>query len=119
MLTSHLHARAEASQSAMPVARNDVIAKITNDFNQAFAPFGDPLFSQADRLAHLQTVVREASGLGVWLFSQPCSFEFHWSTASKTSKYITVLPSVIKVYDEQGRPLVVPQTLLAETKAQI
>jgi hypothetical protein len=39
--------------------------------------------------------------------------------ASKTNSSITVLPSVIKVYDEQGRHLVVPQTVLDETKAQI
>lgn len=119
ILTSHLHTRGRASQSADLAVHNDVIANLANDFSRTFAPFGDPRFPQADRLAHLYTMVREASGLGTWLFAQPSSFEFHWSAASKTSKYITVLPSVVKVYDERGRHLAVPQTLLAETKAQI
>lgn len=119
ILTSHLHTRGRVSQPADPTVHSDVIANLADDFSRTFAPFGDPHFPQTDRLAHLHTVVREASGLGTWLFAQPCSFEFHWSTASKTSKYITVLPSVVKVYDEQGRHLAVPQTLLAETKAQI
>lgn len=117
MLTSHLQVQGQASLSAN--VGNDVIVQIADDFNQSFAPYGDPRFPRADRLAHLRTVVQEASGLAIWLFSQPCLFELHWSMASEMSKYITVLPSVVRIYDEQGRRLAVPQTLLEEMKAQI
>lgn len=119
MLTSHLLILAQNSQSTDLAVHNEVITKIADDFNQTFAPYGDPRFTKADRIAHLHTIVREASRLGVWLFAQPCSFEFHWSMPSKTGSQITVLPSVIKIYDEQGRHLAVPQTVLDETKAQI
>lgn len=119
MLTLYLQNRAQHSPSTDLAVHDEIIAKIAGDFNRTFAPFGDPRFTEADRLAHLHTVVREASRLGVWLFSQPCSFEFHWSMPTKTGNQITLLPSVIKVYDEQGSHLVVPQTVLDETKAQI
>jgi hypothetical protein len=118
MLTSYLNFRGQSSHPNDLAVRNEVIANIADDFNQTFAPYGDSRFAQMDRLSHLQSVVREASRLGIWLFSQPCSFEFHWSIASETSNSITVLPSVIKLQDEQGRRLAVPQTVLNETKAQ-
>jgi hypothetical protein len=118
MLTSYLNIRGQSSNPNDLAVRNEVIANIADAFNRTFAPYGDSRFSQMDRLSHLQSVVREASRLGIWLFSQPCSFEFHWSMASETNS-IAVLPSVIKLHDEQGRRLVVPQSLLNETKAQI
>lgn len=119
MLTSYLSVRDQNFHPNDLAVRNEVIANIADDFNRTFAPYGDSRFSQMDRFSHLQSVVREASRLGIWLFSQPCSFEFRWSMASDKSNSITVLPSVIKLYDEQGRRLVVPQTVLNETKAQI
>jgi hypothetical protein len=118
MLTSHLYTRGQTSQSTDLVVHNENIMKLADDFNRTFAPYGDPRFSDADRLAHIHTIVRQASRLGIWLFSQPCSFDFHWSMVSKSNQ-ITLLPSVVKIYDEQGRHLAVPQRLLDETKAQI
>ncbi|KAJ5358971.1 uncharacterized protein N7496_011384 [Penicillium cataractarum] len=119
MLASHIYTRGQTSQSTDLAVNNEDITKIADDFNRTFAPYGDPRFPKTDRLAHIHTVFREASRLGIWLFSQPCSFEFHWSMVSKNSNQITLLPSVVKVYDEQGRHLAVPQRLLDETKAQI
>lgn len=119
MLTSYLTVGGQTSNPNDLAVRNEVIDNIADDFNQTFEPYGDSRFSQMDRLSHLHSVVREASRLGIWLLSQPCSFEFHWSMASKTSHSITLLPSVIKIHDEQGRRLAVPQIVLNETKAQI
>ncbi|KAF3396265.1 hypothetical protein F1880_006809 [Penicillium rolfsii] len=119
MLTAYLSVRSRSPHPDDLAVSNEMIANIANDFNRTFAQYSDSRFSQMERVSHFTTVVREASRLGSWLFSQPCSFEFHWSMASETSNLITVLPSVIKSHDEQGRRLVVPQTVLNETKLQI
>lgn len=50
--------------------------------------------------------------MGVWLFSQPCTFEFVWKTTPTSAGEISVVPRVLKVADEKGVPLVTPQVLV-------
>ncbi|PWY71418.1 hypothetical protein BO83DRAFT_362840 [Aspergillus eucalypticola CBS 122712] len=114
MLTARLHPE-YVDLSSAAAQRN--IAALAENFSEAFAIYQDPELSDADRRRHLASVVREAAQLSVWLFTQPCSFNFSWSAPSPGS--VVVLPAVIKISDERGDILPVPQKMVEETIAQI
>lgn len=118
MLTSYLYARNDRASPAQLKAQEYSIACFANAFTETFAPYSDPQFNEADRLAHMTSVTRAAVDLGVWLFSQPCSFDFRWSTAASMINQIVVLPAVVKTRDEHGVRMMVPQTLLEEFTRQ-
>ncbi|PYI26760.1 hypothetical protein BP00DRAFT_465066 [Aspergillus indologenus CBS 114.80] len=114
MLTSHLHA--EYLDTSSPAAQRN-IAALVEDFSRTLTAFHNPQFSDPDAHRHLRSVVKEAADLGVWLFAQPCFFEFVWGDAPPRS--ITTLPAVVKVIDEQGQRLATPQRIVEETIAQL
>ncbi|OJJ66473.1 hypothetical protein ASPBRDRAFT_34920 [Aspergillus brasiliensis CBS 101740] len=113
MLTARLHSEYLDSTSAA-AQRN--IETLADAFSEAFAIYRNPELSDADCRRHLVSVVREAAQLSVWLFTQPCSFEFNW-TAPPGS--IAVLPAVMKISDERGVDLPVSQKVVEATIAQI
>ncbi|BCS21559.1 uncharacterized protein APUU_21991S [Aspergillus puulaauensis] len=133
MLTAHLHS--QASNNTTPTTtttnsnsnRNSKIqpsTTITEDspiqateslagqFTAAFNPYSFPSFTPEERISHLETLACSAADLGVWLFSQPCAFEFDWKTPGTSAGGISVVPRVLKVADEKGAPLVTPQVLV-------
>ncbi|PYI24011.1 hypothetical protein BO99DRAFT_398580 [Aspergillus violaceofuscus CBS 115571] len=114
MLTSHLHA--EYLDTSSPAAQRN-IAALVEDFSRTFTAFRNPQFSDPDAHRHLRSVVKEAADLGVWLFAQPCFFEFVWGDAPPRS--ITTLPAVVKVSDEHGQRLATPRKIVEETIAQL
>lgn len=114
MLTARLHPEYMDLSSA--AAQNNITA-LADSFSEAFAIYQDSELSDGDRRRHLVSVVREAAQLSVWLFTQPCSFNFSWSAPSPGT--IVVLPAVIKTSDERGDILPVPQKMVEETISQI
>ncbi|OQD84031.1 hypothetical protein PENANT_c014G10933 [Penicillium antarcticum] len=88
-------------------------------FAWPFAPYIDANFTVEDQLDHLTSVVRAAADLGTWLFSQPCSFGFRWTSLVTPLDQVIIFPAVFKDGDEQGRPLRVPHTLVEETSVRI
>jgi hypothetical protein len=120
MLTSNIYTRSHNLQGPTSViSQRDAIAALVEDFTTAFAPCIDSHFTAEDHLGHLTSVVQAAADLGAWLFSQPCSFEFRWTSLVTPLDQIIMFPAVLKVGDEQGRPLSVPHTLVEETSARI
>jgi hypothetical protein len=122
MLTSNIYTRGRNLQgptSAITLSQREAIAALVEDFATAFAPYIDSRFTVEDHLGHLTSVVQAAADLGAWLFSQPCSFEFRWSPLVTPLNQVIMFPAVLKVGDEQGRPLSVPHTLVEETSARI
>ncbi|RJE19669.1 hypothetical protein PHISCL_07989 [Aspergillus sclerotialis] len=112
MLTAHLYNQSRSAQEPVSAAAQEAtITNLTENFTATFASYSDPHFTKADRLAHLTSVVKVTAELGAWLFAQPCSFDFRWTAAAAASGEVTVLPAVLKVCDEQGQPLLVPQVL--------
>ncbi|KAJ5930552.1 hypothetical protein N7466_006045 [Penicillium verhagenii] len=118
MLTSHIYASKYSATPAQLEAQNDSITRFANAFTEAFTPYSDPQFNEADRLVHLTSVCRAAAELGTWLFSQPCFFELGWGPTSSSSKII-IFPQFVKTCDEQGNSLAVPQTLLQPVTRQV
>ncbi|KAJ5769201.1 hypothetical protein N7520_003760 [Penicillium odoratum] len=119
MLTSYLYIKDARNNSAQVKAQEDLITRFANTFTETFAPYSDPQFNEADRLAHMISVTRTAVNLGVWLFSQPCSITFRWSTTTPMVNQVVILPAVVKTCDEHGVRMAVPQTLLEEFTRQI
>lgn len=119
MLTSFLYARKHRAQKTSRAIQEDLITEFAKGFTETFTSYSDPQYSETDRLAHLTSVSRAAAELGLWLFSQPCSFDFLWSPFKPIVNQVAVLPAVVKSYDEWGGKLDVPQMLLEETRRQI
>lgn len=115
MLTSAMYTRNHGGQGT---TRNAIPA-LVGDFATAFAPYIDANFTVEDQLDHLTSVVRAAADLGTWLFSQPCSFGFRWTSLVTPLDQVIIFPAVFKDGDEQGRPLRVPHTLVEETSVRI
>jgi hypothetical protein len=120
MLTANMSSGSVDNQEATSVSPpGNAISALAESFNTAFAPYSDPHYSDADRLSHLKSVVRAAAELGAWLFAQPCSFEFRWTSLVTPLNQVIILPAVVKVGDEQGHPIPVPHTLVEETLARV
>ncbi|KAJ5623176.1 hypothetical protein N7490_011781 [Penicillium lividum] len=119
MLTSYLYVKDARNNSAQLKAQEDSITRFANTFTETFAPYSDPQFNEVDRLAHMISVTRAAVNLGAWLFSQPCSLNFRWSTTAPMVNQVVILPAVVKTCDEHGVRMAVPQTLLEEFTRQI
>lgn len=115
MVTSYLYTHNQTT----PTTSSGAIAEFAESFTKAFAPYSNPQFSEAERLRHLISVSKAAADLGVWLFSQPCSIEFRWTDAGFSGSQVVTIPAVVKVSDENGERLVVPQTLAEETAVHI
>jgi hypothetical protein len=92
--------------------------KFAEGFTKAFEPYSNPQFTKDDRLRHLATISKSAADLGIWLFSQPCSFKFRWVTDRVSGDNMVVLPAILKVCDEQGRLLAIPEKLVEEKVVQ-
>ncbi|KAJ5655125.1 hypothetical protein N7490_002128 [Penicillium lividum] len=119
MFTSYLYVKNSRTNPAQLEAQEDSITRFANSINETFALYSDPQFNEGDRLAHMTSVTRAAVNLGIWLFSQPCSFEFHWPMNTPMANQAIVLPAVVKTCDENGVRMAVPQTLLEEFTLQI
>ena len=51
-------------------------------------------------------IIEGAADLGVWLFAQPSTFEFHWPKHSEAERgRLAVLPALVKTTDERGQGL--------------
>ncbi|KAJ6044439.1 hypothetical protein N7499_006940 [Penicillium canescens] len=120
ILTSNIYTRGHNPQGpTSAISQREAVAALVEDFATAFAPYFDSHSTVEDHLSHLTSVVQAAADLGAWLFSQPCSFEFRWSPLVTPLNQVIMFPAVLKVGDEQGRPLSVPHTLVEETSARI
>lgn len=119
MLTAYIYNQRLSTKEQAVAARDDAIASLAERFTKVFEPYNDPNFTESHRLGHLTSVLKAAADLGVWLFAQPCSFNFSWSTPAATMDQVTVLPAVVKVCDEHGQRLLVPQVLVEEVSMQL
>ena len=92
-------------------------------FSRAFAPWKVAKYADEDRVRSLCEIMKSAAELGVWLFAQPCTYEFRWAgledekvgvgaqkrtTTTMTTTTMTTMviaPALVKVGDERGRRL--------------
>jgi len=57
--------------------------------------------------------MKSAADLGIWLFSQPSTFQFQWGSPEKSGgNTIVVAPALVKVADERAQKLSQPQVMV-------
>ncbi|EFR01563.1 hypothetical protein MGYG_04565 [Nannizzia gypsea CBS 118893] len=111
MLTAHWYRGAPDTQKqAYLSTRAENISKVVDAFTSAFRPYANPHHPEPERIRHLTKVMEDAADLGIWLFEQPCEFEFAWGNV--TAGQVVVSPAVVKVTDEQGTLLPVTKTVV-------
>ncbi|GFF50195.1 hypothetical protein IFM46972_08988 [Aspergillus udagawae] len=108
-LTAYLHQHQQAARDV----DDHAIDRLAERFVDTFAGYASPAHTRAERLQHLRSVASAAAELGRWLFAQPCAYEFVWDRPGRQGMAIT--PRVVKVCDEQGRRLAVPQVMAEGT----
>ena len=75
-------------------------------------------YADEDRVRSLCEIMKSAAELGVWLFAQPCTYEFRWAgledekvgvgaqkRTTTTMTTMVIAPALVKVGDERGRRL--------------
>ncbi|KAL4964314.1 uncharacterized protein BDV14DRAFT_78404 [Aspergillus stella-maris] len=121
MLTAHLYANSSSSSRTGTGAGTDRTAangiSRAREFTDAFAPYSISSFSPSERIAHLESLTRLTTNLGIWLFGQPCEFEFAWNMEKKGRDEFLVQPRVVKVSDERGDMLDKALVLVEGVKA--
>ncbi|KAL2829395.1 hypothetical protein BDW59DRAFT_178381 [Aspergillus cavernicola] len=110
MVTAYLYKQSAYNKDPThTTARNQASQALAAEFTTAFAPYALPTFSESDRCSHLMKLANSTAELGIWLFAQPCTFEFIWN---KNKAEFTMVPKVIKTFDEHGTRLESSQMLI-------
>ena len=82
-------------------------------FSRAFAPWQNPKYKDEDRVRSLSAILKDAAGLGIWMFSQPSDLQFRWPKNSEVgANRIAVAPALVKLTDERGQSLSEPQVMI-------
>ncbi|KAL4864548.1 hypothetical protein BDV12DRAFT_9932 [Aspergillus spectabilis] len=116
MITAYLYDQSSQRRDATKMAaRSQAARAFADEFSSAFSAYAQPAFSESDRAVHLSKLANSAAELGIWLFAQPCTFDFVWQ---KSSSEITVSPKVVKTFDERGARLAMPQVLIEPVQAR-
>ncbi|MCJ1381371.1 hypothetical protein MMC17_004481 [Xylographa soralifera] len=112
MLSVYLHPNL-ASNSIYTSHRKDLITQNAQSFTLAFSPWRSPKHSRDECVQSLTIIMESAAETGVWLYSQPCKFEFCWrSPADINAKKVDKSPELIKVRDENGVKLKEAQVIV-------
>ncbi|KAL6229768.1 hypothetical protein BDW75DRAFT_88315 [Aspergillus navahoensis] len=116
MTTAYLYTQGAYNRDPKHIAaRNQAAQALAVSFTSAFFPYALTTSPESDRISHLTKLAISTAELGVWLFSQPCTFEFVWK---KGQKEFTVSPAVLKTFDDQGTRLATPQVLIEAVQAK-
>ena len=93
--------------------RDHQINEMVQVFSRAFAPWQNPKYKDKERVESLSAILKEAAGLGIWMFSQPSELQFQWPKHSEVgSNKVAVTPALVKLTDERGQSLSQPQVMI-------
>ncbi|OAL67081.1 hypothetical protein A7C99_1496 [Trichophyton rubrum] len=108
----------DAQKQAYLSTRAENISKAVDAFTAAFRLFANPQYLESERIRHPTKVMEDTAELGIWLFEQPCGFEFIWSNLA--AGQVVISPTVVKVSDEHGELLQATKTIVkADTSCYI
>ncbi|OJD32668.1 uncharacterized protein BKCO1_37000146 [Diplodia corticola] len=109
-LTTYLHPP-PGDDDDFKAVQKTAIDEATRQFAVAFAPWqrntNDALWQ-----ANLDAVFQNATNMALLLFSQPAAFEFRWTPPQSGS--VVVLPSLVRLSDENGVLLHSPLALIPQ-----
>ena len=93
--------------------RDKQISNTVQSFARAFAPWKSTGYKDEERARSLSAILENAANLGIFLFSQPSTFKFHWPSASEIgASRIVVAPALLKTTDEKGQDLAEAQVMV-------
>ena len=88
------------------VQRDRQISETVQSFAKAFAPWKSTGFKDEERARSLSAILEDAASLGIFLFSQSSTLEFHWPAGGELRPgKVVVSPSLLKTADEKGQDL--------------
>lgn len=117
VLTAYL--RPSPSDDASYISQRDqAINDLVHTFCRAFTPWKKAQHKDETRVRSLTEILKGAADLGIWLFSQPCTFDFRWPNAEEVGRKVVVGPEVIKLTDEKGRTLGKAQQVMVKWVSQ-
>jgi hypothetical protein len=89
-------------------------------FSRAFAPWQNPKYKDEDRVRSLSAILKDAAGLGIWMFSQPSDLQFQWPKYSDMgANMVAIAPALVKLTDERGQILSEPQVIFKMTAQKV
>jgi hypothetical protein len=91
--------------------RDTTIQNAVNDFSRAFSSWKNPKYADEERESNLTEIMKSAAELGIRLFGQPATFQFHWGERQHSDAKIIIAPALFKVRDERTRVLHQPQRM--------
>jgi hypothetical protein len=87
-------------------SRDAAIGQAVQSFSRAFRPWINSRYSDSDRVHNLTEIMKSAAEQGVWLFSQPSTFKFHWGNPEEVGGgAVLTSPALWKIGDERGQGL--------------
>lgn len=99
--------------AAYIVQRDRQVSDTVHSFAKAFAPWKSTGYKDEERARSLSAILEDAADLGIFLFSQPSTLEFHWPPASEVGPgRVAVSPALVKTSDEKGHDLVEAQVMV-------
>ncbi|KAK2746772.1 hypothetical protein FQN55_005499 [Onygenales sp. PD_40] len=112
MLTGYMQRRLPTpEQDTYSASRNEHTKSIAEAFASTFAPYASSQYSEVERTRHLTSLIEAAADLEMYLFSQPCGFEFVWQSP-RTDESV-IVPGLTKVSDENGCRLADDQIMVS------
>ena len=89
-------------------------------FSRAFAPWQKSKYKDEDRIRSLSAILKDAAGLGIWMFSQPSDLQLQWPRYSDIgSNMVAIAPALVKLTDERGQILSEPQVIFKMTAQKV
>lgn len=102
-----------ATDAAYIAQRDKQISNTVQSFGKAFAPWKSTGYKDEERARSLSAILEDAANLGIFLFSQPSTLNFHWPSSSEVGPgRIIVSPALVKTTDEKGQTLVEAQVMV-------
>ena len=119
MLTSYIRPHPSGNESYIS-KRDRSISALEQTFSTAFAAWRNSKYSDSERIQNLTRIMEAAADVGVLLFQQPSTFEFHWRTPQDLEpQTINKLPELVKVANEKGQSLDNPQVIVKGVNEKI
>ncbi|KAI9870378.1 MAG: hypothetical protein M1830_004320 [Pleopsidium flavum] len=106
--------RPDPTEDPSYISRRDrAVSEAVQAFSRAFKPWRNSKYRDEDRVRSLTEIMKSAADLGIWLFSQPSTFKFHWGGREDTKEHtIVVAPALLKMADENAQSLSVAQVMI-------
>ncbi|KAF2728584.1 hypothetical protein EJ04DRAFT_516500 [Polyplosphaeria fusca] len=108
-LAVQLHASAISERSNTPSRHSDM-REAAEHFSLTFFPWANPQSGDQEKDDDLVQIIKTALDLNLWLYGQPCSYDFVWETTSRRG--LVIAPQIVRLSEVSGHVSSRPHVLL-------